>query len=365
MTEWDRMTTLPRCVDQFYPTLSFGDAIGNQVLSLQRLLRGLGCQSEIYCEYLPDHFEGRARPISEYPRDSAPDDVLLAHVSLCYSPPVMDWLAQVPVRRVLVYHNITPSTYFEGLDVAQFESARLGREQLGVLRPMMDAGWGDSTYNVNELAARGWTQLGVLPIVFDPQRYTVRPSRRVLRRWNGGLNVLFVGRVAPHKRHEDLIRVFCHLKRAVRPDSRLLLVGSARGTEPYLDALEAYVQRLGLSEVVFVGHVGSAEWAACYRCASVYLSMSEHEGFGVPLLEAMHFDVPVIAYKAAAVPETLGGAGLMLTARNHAATAELIALLDEDRELRARVVARQRERLREFMPDRIRDRLAQLLGELG
>jgi glycosyltransferase involved in cell wall biosynthesis len=229
----------------------------------------------------------------------------------------------------------------------------------------MDAGWGDSAYNVDELAARGWKRLGVLPIVFEPQRYAVRPNRRVLRRCSDGLNVLFIGRVAPNKRHEDLIRVFCHLKRSVRPDARLLLVGSTLGTEAYADALQCYVQRLELPDVLFAGHVGAAEWVAYYHCASVYLSMSEHEGFGVPLLECMHFGVPIVAYKAAAVPETLGGVGLLLTARNYAATAELIALLDEDRDLRERVVARQRKRLQDFYPDRVRDRLAQLLRDLG
>jgi glycosyltransferase involved in cell wall biosynthesis len=129
--------------------------------------------------------------------------------------------------------------------------------------------------------------------------------------------------------------------------------------------LQAYAQELGLADVVFAGHVSASELVAYYRCASVYLSMSEHEGFGVPLVESMHFGVPVVAYKAAAVPETLGGAGLLLTARNHVATAELIGLLDEDCDLRERVVARQRARLHDFYPDRVRDRLAQLLRDLG
>ena len=160
-----------------------------------------------------------------------------------------------------------------------------------------------------------------------------------------GLNVLFVGRVAPHKRQEDLIRVFCHLKRAVRPDSRLLLVGSTRGMERYVESLHGLVRKAGpvrrrVRRARQRRRVGGLLIAARRSISS----MSEHEGFGVPLLEAMHFGVPVVAYKAAAVPETLGGAGLLLTARNDAGTAELIALLDEDRELRERVVARQRER---------------------
>jgi glycosyltransferase involved in cell wall biosynthesis len=277
----------------------------------------------------------------------------------------MEWLEQLPARKVLVYHNITPHTYFAGLDAGQYESARRGREQLGLLRSHTDAAWGDSAYNARELVESGWARVGVLPIVFEPERYSVRPSRRASRRWRQGLNVLFVGRVAPHKRHEDLIRVYAHLKRAVRPDSRLLLIGSDRGMSAYAESLKALVRELGLGDVVFAGHVRAAEWVAAYRCASVYLSMSEHEGFGVPLLEAMHFGVPVVARKAAAVPETLGGAGLLLVRRNDPATAELIALLDEDRKFRDQVVDRQRERLRDFLPDRVRERLGQLLLELG
>jgi len=118
-----------RRVDQFHPTLSFGDAVGNQILSVQRLLRALGYESDIYCEHLPDHFQGRARTIVDHPPEGSSERVLLAHFSLVYSKTVMDWLARVRGRKVLVYHNVTPHTYFEGIDVAQYESVRLGREQ--------------------------------------------------------------------------------------------------------------------------------------------------------------------------------------------------------------------------------------------
>lgn len=352
-------------VHQFHPTVSYGDAISDQIQSLQCLLRRLGHRSEIFCEQLPIHFQGRVQQIAQYARNSSPVSVLLLHFSLGYSPEVIGWLKRTPDRKVLVYHNITPHAYFSGVNDVYLEAAQAGREQLGRLAALTEAGWGDSTFNCQELAERGWSRLGVLPIVFDSKRYAVRPDRRVLQQWQSGVNILFVGRVSPNKRFEDLILTFYHLKRHVLPNARLLLVGSARGMEPYLEFLQALVKRLGLSDVVFAGHVSTEQLAAYYQCASVYLSMSEHEGFGVPLLESMHFGVPIVAYTAGAVPETLSGSGLMVTRKDHAAVAELIGMLLEDQDWRARIVARQRERLRDFSPEKVEGRLRELLRDLG
>jgi glycosyltransferase involved in cell wall biosynthesis len=352
-------------VHQFHPTVSYGDAISNQILSLRRLLRQIGHRSEIFCEQLPIHFEGRARQIAQYDRYSSPRNILLLHFSLSYSPEVIGWLERIPDRKVIVYHNITPHTYFAGVNDVYLEAAQAGRGQLDRLRALTDAGWGVSAFNCQELAERGWTRLGVLPIVFDPKRYAVRPARKVLKRWRGGLNVLFVGRVSPNKRLEDLILTFYYLKRFVRPDAHLLLVGSAHEMEPYLEFLQTLVSRLGLSDVVFTGHVSNSELMAYYRCASVYLSMSEHEGFGVPLLESMHFEVPIVAYEVGAVPETLGGSGILVKTKDYAAVAELIGLLAEDGDLRARIIERQRERLQDFLPEKVGERLRELLGNLG
>ena len=351
-------------VHQFHPTVAYGDAISNQILSLQDLLRKMGYRSEIFCEQLPIQFEGRAQQMRRYARYSSSRNILLLHFSLGYSPDVITWLSQLPDQKVIVYHNITPHTYFAGINDVYLEAAKAGREQLGLLSGLVDAGWGVSTFNCQELVEHGWANVGVLPIIFDPQRYALRPHRGVLRRWEGGLNVLFVGRISPNKCLEDLILTFYHLKQFVRSDARLLLVGSAKGMEIYLDFLQTLVSRLSLSGVTFTGHVSNAELMAYYRSADVYLSMSEHEGFGVPLLESMYFDVPVIAFKAAAVPETLGGSGVLVTRKKHAAVAELVGLLDNDEGLREQVIARQRERLRDFLPERVGQRLEALLLDM-
>jgi glycosyltransferase involved in cell wall biosynthesis len=351
-------------VHQFHPTVSFGDAVSNQILSLQRLLRP-GGKSLIFCERDPIHFSARTRLIRDYYRYSAADNVLLVHFSLGYSAEVVDWLRRIPDRKVLVYHNITPAKHFAGVNEVYLEAARSGRKQLDLLRVLTQAGWGVSEYNREELARHGWTQVGVLPIVFDPKRYGGSPDRAVIRRFRDSyLNVLFVGRLSPSKRFQDLILVFYHIKRYVRPNARLMLVGSWQGMEIYRDYLQELVRRLGLSDVYFLGHVSSAELLAYYRCADVYLSMSEHEGFGVPLLESMYFGVPVVAYAAAAVPETMGGAGLLVKSKEFREIAELASLVSEDSELRDSIVSGQQDRVRQFFPDRVGERMGRLLDGL-
>lgn len=352
-------------VHQFHPTVSFGDAISNQILGLQRLLRRMGYRSEILCEHPPIQFERRVWLIDHYSRHASPDDLLLLHFSLGYSPQVFDWLSQIPARKVLVYHNITPPDYFYGINDTYMEAARAGREQLRRLSMLVEAGWGDSAFNTQELADCGWTHLGVLPLIFDPTRYKTRPDQGIMNRYRGRPNILFVGRVVPNKRFEGLLLVFYYLKQFVRPDVHLLLVGSARGMEPYLEFLQTLIKRLNLPDVTFAGHVSTSELVAYYRCADVYLSLSEHEGFGMPFLESMHFGVPIIAYKAAAIPETLGNSGILVTEKDYAAIAELIGLLLEDEALRERIIARQRERLRDFLPERVEERLRALLRDLG
>ena len=351
-------------VHQFHHALSLGDAISGQVQSLQHMLQRLGYTSEIFCEQLPHHLRGRVLQFTQYASHSSPENVLLVHFSRGYSRQVMAWLGQIPDRKVLIYHNITPPAYFAGINPMYMEATRAGREQLSELAALTEAGWGVSSFNCQDLSAHGWDRIGVLPIVFEPGRYTVRPDRRVLRRYRDGLNVLSVGRIAPNKRLEDLILAFHYLKRYVRPQSRLLVVGSSRGMEPYLEFLQALVRKLCLSDVVFTGHVSASQLVAYYTRASVYLSMSEHEGFGVPFLESMYFGVPIVAYKTAAVPETLGGCGLLVKHKEYAAVAELIGLLAKDRTLWGRVVERQRERLRDFTPDQVERRLQALMRDL-
>jgi len=352
-------------VHQFHPQVAYGDAASNQVLSLQRLLRDMGYGSEVFCEEQPFLFEGNTRSITQHARHASPENVLLLHFTMEYSNEVMSWLRRVPERKVLIYHNITPHTYFAGINGPLAEAAKRGRRQLSQLRDLTAAGWGVSAFNCQELEEHGWTNLDVLPIIFDPKRYAVRPDRTILSRYEAdGPNILFVGRVAPNKCFEDLVLTFFYLKRWIRPDARLLLVGAHGGMEPYVAFLERLVDKLHVPDVTFTGHVSNAELMAYYRCSHVYLSMSEHEGFGVPLLESMHFELPIVAYAAAAIPETLGECGALINEKDYPAIAELIGLLIEDEGLRDTMLAGQRRRLESFLPKSVEGRLEELLNAL-
>ncbi|MBN1454118.1 MAG: glycosyltransferase family 4 protein [Anaerolineales bacterium] len=352
-------------VHQFHPKVFPGDAIGNQMVSLQQLLKTLGYTGQLFCEQPPLNLTADFKLLRQAEQLVAADDLMLLHFSAGYSSEVLSWVRQFRARKVLVYHNITPSTYFRGVNVVFEEQTLAGRQQLSYLSTVTEAGWGDSAFNYLELLTFGWKLGGVLPIVFDATRYSASPDYRTLKRLQGGFNLCFVGRVVPNKKFEDLILTFYYLKKFVRPDARLILVGSWDGMEPYLEFLKALVTLLEIPDVLFLGHVSPQELIACYKSAAIYLSMSEHEGFGVPLLESMYFGIPVVAYKAAAVPETLGRSGVLIAAKDYRRVAELIGMIGEDQNLRERIIVSQRERLESFKPDHVRELLRALLQELG
>ena len=175
-----------------------------------------------------------------------------------------------------------------------------------------------------------------------------------MRRFGDGrTNIIFVGRIAPNKRQEDVIRAFYFYKQ-LDPDARLILAGSQTGFENYADRLRDYADKLGLRDVLFTGHVSFPELLAYYRTATAFLCMSEHEGFCVPLVESMYFNVPIAARKAAAVPDTLGGSGLLLEDNDPLVAAKAVERLVRDKKLRDDVIQDQRRRLADFSYSRIK-----------
>jgi glycosyltransferase involved in cell wall biosynthesis len=226
----------------------------------------------------------------------------------------------------------------------------------------VDLALGDSEFNRGELDALGFRRTGVLPIYLDFRRYRQPPNPVLLRSLQDGrLNVLFVGRVAPNKRHDDLIRVASYWKRFISPNLRLLLVGKLprRVTghghplpRHYFDALQAQFYEEGFTpeEVVFTGHLDHDDLLACYRAAHVFLCLSEHEGFGVPLVEAMLMQVPVLARRVTAVGDVLGEAGVQLGGQSIPEIAELAHALATEAGLRSNVLAGQERRIQAFAP---------------
>ena len=327
-------------VHQLLAALSYGDAIGNEALVIQGHLRRAGFDSHIFAEKVHPRMAHRARPLWEYREVSSPKTVCLFHFSIGSAAGPLIYHA--PDRLVAIYHNITPARWFVGFHPHLSKLCHHGRRELAAFATRAELALGDSEFNRRELEEAGYRRTGVLPILFDLDPYR-RPPSRVIRRLfsDGRTNILFVGRIIPNKRIDDLIRVFAIYQRYIDPRSRLLLVGDYRGHERYFDRLQQRVRALRLDEVVFTGHLDDDDVLACYSVADVFLCLSEHEGYCVPVVEAMSLGIPVIAYDAGAVAETLRGGGILLKEKRPEIVAELIASVLGDAALRRAVLATQ------------------------
>ena len=348
-------------VNQWVPAAHKGDAIGDSARRVRALLRELGHQSEVYAMTIDDDLRGDVIPWTE--PGATRGDLTIFHFALV--SPMTEAFARLGSGRVLQYHNVTPAHFFAGYDAAIYRLAMLGREDLKSLAGRTDMAFGDSEYNRRELEELGFTNTGVFPIAVDIERLTQAPRRPALEevlRSEGWLNFLFVGRIVPNKKIEDHIKLAEHYKRYVDEQYRFIFVGKTDATPRYYAAIQELLQRYRMppGRFLFTGPVPDIDLAAYYRTASVYISLSEHEGFCVPLLEAMAADVPVLAYGAAAVPDTLGGAGVQFAPKDLEFAAELLGELAYNEPLRTQVIAGQRRRLADFGDDRIRQQLERL-----
>lgn len=348
-------------VHQMLPDFAFGDAIGGDALAIQKALRRAGFASDIFAQNLDRRLAGRARPVGDYAAEAGPDDALIFHFSIGH--PLADRLTSMPGRKVLRYHNITPAEYLAACNPESAQRSILGREQLARLAPAVELGLGVSPYNCEELAAAGCPDTAMVPILLDLDVLGTPPDPAILTRFGDGRpQVLHVGRLAPNKAIEDLIKTHRWLAKLL-PGARLLLVGSDAGWRPYSEGLRNLVRDLEVPGVHFSGHVSFPGLMAYYRAAGAYLCLSEHEGFCVPLVEAMHFALPIVAYASTGVPGTLGDGGVLLPEKDPVVAAETLAMALTDRQLNAALKRAAAARLERFRPERVAAELIAALGE--
>ena len=331
--------SLPR-VHQVLATLGYGDAIGHEVLGIQRVLQGAGYESEIFVETADRRLESLTTDYREMVGAIAPEDVLVHHFSI--GSRASRTAYALPGRMALVYHNITPPEYFLGIHKDLVTLCFRGRRELTAYIPRCEIALGDSEYNRQELADLGFHATGVLPVVPDFTHLDVEPNTMTAGTFDDGwTNIMFVGRVIPNKKFEDVIRAFHVYRTRHNPRSRLLLVGSYGGFEKYLAMLHALVARLGTPDVHFLGQVSNEELTALYDVADLFLCASEHEGFCVPLVESFYKQVPVLAYAATAVPATMDGGGVLYHKKDPFEVARLMAAVLDDGDIEDGVIASQ------------------------
>ncbi|MBR1494205.1 MAG: glycosyltransferase family 4 protein [Acidaminococcaceae bacterium] len=351
-------------VIQLLPTISYGDAVGNDVLAIREILRGLGYETAIYAENIDSRLpEGAALPYSCFPQISR-DDVVIYHAStgtdLNYA------LREMPGRKLMIYHNITPPEFFAPYSQAAMKLCDYGLKGVRNMPGSVEYCISDSEFNKRDLLRMGFTcPIDVCPIIIPFSDYETPPNPGLMEKYGGDgvTNLLFVGRIAPNKKQEDVIRAFYAYHRFYDKNSRLILCGSWNGMERYYQRLADYAEALGLrQDVIFTGHIRFEEILAWYRVADAFVCMSEHEGFCVPLVEAMYFNVPIVAYNSSAIPETLGDSGVLLEDKSPALTAAAIDRVVSNKELREKVISRQQERLNNFSYEVVDTRLKDILA---
>lgn len=321
-----------------------GDAISNEATLLREIFRRWGHNSEIYADLacVSPSMRSDCRPLADY--TAVAGDICLHHYGI--ASPAADVFLASPAKKIMVYHNITPAEYFDGFDDAVAAQLREARRALREVAQRADAVWTVSRFNAAELKAAGIDGVKVFPLLFVPYPPDIPPEPLILEKFAGPLkNIVFVGRVAPNKRIEDLIAAFAWYHKAVNPFSRLIVVGSKRSAARYYTMLRMLVGDLDLSNVCFEGFASTAGLLAYYRVADLYVSASEHEGYCLPLVEAMDHGVPVIARAAGGTPEAMDGAGVLY---EDLAPVELGALFDRvltDAALRNEILTSQQRRV--------------------
>lgn len=331
---------------QIMPTISYGDAVSNDALCLMKIIKYMGFKTEIYAENISDKVKKYAKNISKYRPDEK--DIVIYHFST--GSEIINLIRRLKVyKKIIKYHNITPDKYFKNYNVNLQRLVKDGREQLKKAYDIFDYSLGDSDYNCKELEEYGFKNIEILPVLIPFNDYNRRPSDKITRKFDDNYtNVLFVGRIAPNKKQEDIIKTFYYYKKYIDKESRLFLVGSYQGMEEYYDTLKKLVEKLELKDVYFTGHIPFDEIIAYYSIADLFLCMSEHEGFCVPLIESMLYKVPILAYNSSAIENTLGRSGILLNNNSYYDIAEFMYKLKEDSELRKKIISAQEERLKFF-----------------
>jgi glycosyltransferase involved in cell wall biosynthesis len=353
---------IPRA-DQLLAGFAEDDAISQDALLLQGVFRELGYESDIFAPrpHTDPTAAQRVRPVEAYA--GRPGDLVLLHDAL--APDALRAFQATPARRVLRYHNITPAFYFAAFDQPLAARLTAARAALRTAAESAGAVWSVSAFNAGELKAWNLPKSRVLPLLFSEARFRAAPDAEVLARVAGPLtNILFVGRLVPNKRVEELILAFHWYHRAVNPQSRLIVTGSERSCPRYAGMLRLLAHALDLANVCFEGFASPAGLATLYAKASLFVTASEHEGYCLPLIEAMAAGVPVIARRAGGMPEALGGAGILYEGLSSAQLGELMGEAIHNPAIRGEMLQSQAGRMAAIRARKPSDEVRALVAEL-
>ncbi len=337
---------------QLFSSLSYGDAISNDILAIYGIIKASGYKTNIYAEKIDPRIPSElAEDFSAYkPQES---DLIILHIG--GATKLNEWIKTVKCRKIMIYHNITPPEFFNGYNNKSADYCRRGLEQVKSLNCTFDMVFACSEFNRQNLLEMGYTcKINVLPILIPFDDYKKQPDMSVLNKYDDDYaNIIFLGRVVPNKKSENVISAFSAYQKNYNKKSRLFLVGNPDNCENYSEKLKEYAKKLNVKNVIFTGHTRFDEILSYYKLSDLFLCMSEHEGFCVPLVEAMFFNIPIVAYASSAIPWTLNGSGFLLEEKNPELTAAVMNRILTDSSLKEKILKNQQERLSDFNHEKV------------
>ena len=342
---------------QIVSSLNYGDAVGNDVIAIQDMLKNNGFVTGIFTNNIHPKIElGIAYKIEKMPKLKE-NDIVLYHFAS--EDPLSELIKTLPCKVILRYHNITPPEFFKGFDSRAEKNTRIGLKQIKELKDYIDYGMVVSEFNKQDLIKMGYTcPINVVPIIIKFEDYEQKPDQEIIKKYSDGItNLLFVGRIAPNKKFEDIISCFAEYKKQCDATARLFLVGNYSEDDKYYQFLQWHIKKLGVDDVIFSGHIPFTSILAYYSIADIFLCMSEHEGFCVPLVEAMYFQVPIIAYDSTAIASTLGGSGVLVKEKDYVLISNEINKIRNNKIYERGIILAQCNRLEKFSNEQIKNNI--------
>jgi glycosyltransferase involved in cell wall biosynthesis len=357
----DKPVQKKKRIIQLLAAMHTGDATGTQALILDRLFSELGYESKLYSPTIDKPLIEKVIPIQYFKRDYNPlTDLLWYHFNLPSS--LSDIFSGASGKKIMQYHNFTPSEYFLPFNPQHSKNLKKANDELRGLKDSCSIALGVSNFNCNGLKELGFRNPICFPLIFEPSIYENNGSHSIEMILRGTVkNIIFVSRVAPNKKIEDLMACYAYIKKYIRDDCRLIIVGKYNHEDEYFRYLIRHIGQFRAEGVLFTGEVTQEELTQYYKSADLFLSFSEHEGFFIPLLEAFYFGVPVVARDSAAVGETAGEAACLFSGRDIAKAAEIAVEIIDNDDLRSAMIRRGRERLGDFTYNKAKSRLRNLL----
>jgi len=350
----------PTAIHQLVAGFATGDAISHEALALREICREAGYVSEIYApaDRIATDATASCHTLEEYQPHA--NEMVIFHYSI--TSPATAAFRFSPARKIVIYHNITPPEFFTPFDASIAHQLTMARQELKNILGHADAVWADSAFNADELKELGFSNTQVFSLLFRPDTQDIPPDPTILAQFAVPMkNILFVGRIAPNKCIEELITAFAWFHKNIEPQSRLLIVGSDRSAPTYYAMLKMYAAELGLDTVFFERFASPAGLSAYYQVADIFATTSRHEGYCLPLIEAMAKGVPVVSRQIGGTPEAMGNAGILFEDLKAEELAELFGLLCYDGSFRQTVNASQQQRIKTLVSRPVKDEFLALI----